>query len=106
MLIKSPIPEMRPAMPMIITFAVCFACIFLFLTWKVFQAMKRRRETGAEGIIGETGVARTDIDSRQGKVFVHGEWWNAVSDGLIPAGTRVRVEAVENLLLKVKKSGG
>jgi membrane-bound serine protease (ClpP class) len=106
MLINSPIPEMRPAMPMIITFAACFAVIFLFLAWKVIQAMKRRRETGAEGIIGETGVARTDIDNRQGKVFVHGEWWNAVSDGLIPAGTRVRVEAVENLLLKVKKSGG
>jgi membrane-bound serine protease (ClpP class) len=106
MLINSPIPEMRPAIPMIITFAVCFAVIFLFLTWKVFQAMKRRRETGAEGIIGETGVAKTDIDNRQGKVFVHGEWWNAISDGLIPAGTRVRVEAVENLLLKVKKSGG
>jgi len=106
MLIKAPIPEMRPAMPMIITFAVCFACIFLFLTWKVFEAMKRRSETGAEGIVGETGVAKTDIDNRQGKVFVHGEWWNAVADGLIQAGSRIRVEAVENLVLKVKKSGG
>ncbi len=106
MLIKSPIPEMRPAMPMIITFAVCFACIFLFLTWKVFQAMKRRSETGAEGLIGEIGVAKTDIDSRQGKVFVHGEWWNAIAEGPIPAGSRVRVEAVENLVIKVKKSGG
>jgi membrane-bound serine protease (ClpP class) len=106
MLIKSPIPEMRPAMPMIITFAACFACIFLFLTWKVFQAMKRRSETGVEGLIGEIGMAKTDIDGRQGKVFVHGEWWNAVAEGLIPAGSRVRVEAVENLVLKVKKSGG
>jgi membrane-bound serine protease (ClpP class) len=106
MLINSPIPEMRPAMPMIITFAVCFAAIFLFLTWKVFQAMKRRRETGIEGIIGETGVAKTDIDGLQGKVFVHGEWWNAVADGLIPAGSRIRVEAVDNLVLKVKSSGG
>jgi len=106
MLINSPIPEMRPAMPMIITFAVCFAAIFLFLTWKVFQAMKRRRETGVEGIIGETGVARTDIDGLRGKVFVHGEWWNAVADGLIPAGSRIQVEAVNNLVLKVKRSGG
>ncbi len=106
MLINSPIPEMRPAMPMIITFAVCFGCILLFLTWKVFQAMKRRKETGAEGIIGERGVAKTDIDNHQGKVFVHGEWWNAVADGLIPAGSRIRVEAVENLVLKVKKVGG
>jgi membrane-bound serine protease (ClpP class) len=106
MLINSPIPEMRPAMSMIITFAVCFACIFLFLTWKVFHAMKRRRETGVEGIVGERGMAKTDIDGLRGKVFVHGEWWNAVADGLIPAGSRIQVEAVDNLVLKVKKSGG
>ena len=106
MLINSPIPEMRPAMPMIITFAVCFGCIFLFLAFKVVQAMKRKRETGLEGIVGEIGVARTDIDSHQGKAFIHGEWWNAVADGLIPAGTKVRVESVENLVLKVKKIGG
>ncbi len=106
MLINSPIPEMRPAMPIIITFALCFGCIFLFLTFKVFQAMKRRKETGREGIIGESGVAKTDIDNHQGKVFVHGEWWNAVADGLIPAGSRIQVESVDNLILKVKKSGG
>jgi membrane-bound serine protease (ClpP class) len=106
MLINSPLPEMRPAMPMIITFAVCFAAIFLFLTFKVFQAMKRKKETGREGLIGESGVAKTDIDNHHGKVFVHGEWWNAVADGLIPAGSKIQVEAIENLLLKVKKSGG
>jgi membrane-bound serine protease (ClpP class) len=105
-LINSPIPEMRPAMSMIITFALCFACIFLFLTWKVFRAMKRRRETGVDGIIGERGIAKTDIDGLRGKVFVHGEWWNAVADGLIPAGSRIQVESVDNLVLKVKKSGG
>ena len=106
MLINSPIPEMRPAMSMIISFALCFGFVFLFLTFKVFQAMKRKLETGREGLIGETGVAKTDIDNRSGKVFVHGEWWNAVADGLIPAGSRIQVEAIENLLLKVKKSGG
>jgi membrane-bound serine protease (ClpP class) len=106
MLIKSPIPEMRPAMPIIMTFAVSFGCILLFLTWKVFQAMKRKKETGVEGLIGETGVARTDIDPRRGTVFVHGEWWNAVSDAPIAAGSKVEVESVKNLLLKVKKSGG
>jgi membrane-bound serine protease (ClpP class) len=106
MLINSPIPEMRPAMSLIISFAVCFGFVFLFLTFKVFQAMKRKLETGREGLIGESGVARTDIDNHSGKVFVHGEWWNAVAEGLIPAGSRIQVEAIENLLLKVKKSGG
>jgi membrane-bound serine protease (ClpP class) len=68
--------------------------------------MKRKKETGVEGLIGETGVARTDIDPLQGRVFVHGEWWNAVSDDPIAAGSRVEVETVKNLVLKVKKSGG
>jgi membrane-bound serine protease (ClpP class) len=106
MLINSPIPEMRPAMSLIISFALCFGFIFLFLTFKVLQAMKRKLETGREGLIGESGVAKTDIDNRSGKVFVHGEWWNAVTDGLIPKGSKVQVENIENLLLKVKKSGG
>ncbi|HSQ34368.1 MAG TPA: NfeD family protein, partial [Candidatus Binatia bacterium] len=106
MLINSPIPEMRPAMSLIISFAVCFGFVFLFLTFKVFQAMKRKLETGREGLIGERGVAKTDIDNHSGKAFVHGEWWNAVADGLIPAGTAIQVEAVNNLLLKVKKTGG
>jgi membrane-bound serine protease (ClpP class) len=106
MLINSPIPEMRPAMPMIISFALGFGFVFLFLTFKVFQAMKKKLETGREGLIGESGTAKTDIDNHSGKVFVHGEWWNAVADGLIPAGSRIQVEAIENLLLKVKKSGG
>ncbi|MBU4267817.1 MAG: nodulation protein NfeD [Acidobacteria bacterium] len=106
MLINAPIPEMRPAMPIILTFAVCFGCIFLFLTLKVIQALKRRKETGREGLIGEMGVAKTDIDNHQGKVFVHGEWWNAVADGQIPAGSRIQVDTIDNLILKVKKSGG
>ena len=93
-------------MSLIITFALCFGFVFLFLTFKVFQAMKRKLETGREGLVGEVGVARTDIDSRSGKVFVHGEWWNAISDAAIPAGSRVPVEAVNNLQLKVKISGG
>jgi membrane-bound serine protease (ClpP class) len=105
-LINSPVPEMRPAMSLIITFALSFGFIFLFLTYKVFQAMKRRRETGSEGLVGEFGMAKTDVDGHSGKVFVHGEWWNAVSDTAIPAGSRVQVEAVNNLLLKVKISGG
>jgi membrane-bound serine protease (ClpP class) len=106
MLINSPIPEMRPAMSLIISFALSFGFIFLFLTYKVFQAMKRKMETGSEGLVGESGVAKTDVDGRSGKVFVHGEWWNAISDTAIPAGSRVEVVAVNNLLLKVKISGG
>jgi membrane-bound serine protease (ClpP class) len=41
----------------------------------------------------------------EGKVFVHGELWNATSDDIVPVGSRVEVIGVENLLLKVRKIG-
>jgi len=105
-LVDSPIPEMRPAMSIIVTFGLMFAAVLLFLTYKVMQAMRRKTRTGQEGIIGEMGVARTKIDSRGGRVFVHGEWWNATSVEPIPAGARIVVKEIRNLVLEVIKSGG
>jgi membrane-bound serine protease (ClpP class) len=104
MLIDAPIPEMRPTMTIIIVLSLSFAVIFLFLAYKVFQAMKRKTETGTEGLTGEIGTARTEITPGSGKVFVHGEWWNAYSDEPIPAGAAIKVEAVENIKLKVSSA--
>ena len=103
MLINSPIPEMRPAMSLIIMLAVLFGAIFMFLTYKVFKAMKLKTTTGSEGMTGETGEARTEITPSSGKVFVHGEWWNAIADETIPAGSKVVVESIHNFVMKVKK---
>jgi membrane-bound serine protease (ClpP class) len=102
-LINAPIPEMRPAMSIIIVFTVVFGIVFLFFTYKVIQAMKRRTETGREGLAGEIGTAKSEITPTSGKVFVHGEWWNAVSASgeTIPAGSKVKIEAIEGVMLKV-----
>lgn len=101
MLINAPIPEMKPTMSIIIAFTLCFAAMFMFLTYKVVQSMKHKTETGTEGLEGEIGVARSGISRDSGKVFVHGEWWNAFSDEDISQGTRVRVVAVQDFRLKV-----
>lgn len=105
-LVNSPIPEMRPALSLIGVFALCFGSVILFLTFKVLQTMKRKSDTGQEGIIGEKGTAKTDIDAMGGKVFLHGEWWNAVSDRPISAGSKVQVEKIHDLVLTVKSIGG
>jgi membrane-bound serine protease (ClpP class) len=55
-----------------------------------------------EGLIGEEGIVTTDI-SPEGKVSVHGEFWNAISDQSIERGEKVQVFGVANLKLKVKK---
>jgi membrane-bound serine protease (ClpP class) len=67
------------------------------------QAFKRRSKAGAEGMIGQFGVADTDL-SPAGKVILGGELWKAESlEGDIPAGTAVRVEGEEGLTLKVRR---
>jgi membrane-bound serine protease (ClpP class) len=37
-----------------------------------------------------------------GKVFVHGELWDAVASANVPAGDKVVVEKVEGLQLRVQ----
>jgi membrane-bound serine protease (ClpP class) len=102
MLINAPIPEMRPTMSIIITFAICFGSILLFLSFKVIRAMRKKSGTGLEGLIGESGIAKTDITADSGKVFAHGEWWNAVSDKPIPSGTRIKIVSLTKFTLRVK----
>ena len=57
--------------------------------------------TGAAGMLGEIGVARTPLDPA-GKVFVHGEYWDAESPCPVADGASVRVVAVEGLKLRVE----
>ncbi len=102
MLINAPVPEMRPTMSIIITFSICFGLIILFLSFKVITAMKKKTVTGQEGLTGEIGIAKGDINRISGKVFAHGEWWNAVSDEDIPAGSKVKIVSVQEFTLKVK----
>jgi membrane-bound serine protease (ClpP class) len=49
------------------------------------------------------GKACTDI-APGGKVFVHGEYWNARSTTSIPKGAEVRVVKVDNMLLEVEQA--
>ncbi len=57
--------------------------------------------TGTEGLLRETGVARSDL-APTGKVFIHGELWNAIADSNVPAGTPVRVVSVEGMTVRVE----
>jgi len=101
-LINSPIPEMRPSMTIIIVFALSFGFVILFLTFKVIKAMRRKTETGQDGLSGEIGTTRTDINATSGKVFIHGEWWNAISEENIPVNTKVRIISMKNFTLNVE----
>jgi membrane-bound serine protease (ClpP class) len=56
--------------------------------------------SGSQGLIGEVGIAQTTLSLR-GKVFVHGELWDAVSSNEVSVGQSVVVRRVDGLLLQV-----
>ncbi len=68
----------------------------------VFRSQISKPKTGDEGLIGEIGVARSRLEP-EGKVFVHGELWNASASETIEEGSKVRVVAVDRLTLRVEK---
>ena len=104
MLIDTPIPELKPSLKVIIPVAVGLSLIFIFLIVIAIRSQMKRVHTGKEGLVGEIGEARSDLKP-EGKVFVHGELWEAVASEKIPKGTKVKVvEVVKNLRIKVTKS--
>ncbi len=77
---------------------------FLFAGRLGLKAQRRKKMLGAEELVGEQGEAFTHFVNGKGKVFVHGEIWNAISDEDIKRGDMVVVEEVRGLLLKVRKA--
>ena len=103
MLIKAPIAELRTSLRFVLPVVIGVAAIVLFLLTLVFRAHRRRSFSGREGMIGETGTARTDL-SPTGKVFVHGELWEAEAGEPVRAGEKVKVvEVLEGLKIRVGK---
>ncbi len=103
-LFESDVPFFRLSWEVIMIAVVIIAAFFIFLLSLGIRAQFKKRQTGREGIIGEVGVAKTDIKPSGGTVFVHGEYWNAVSDTSIKRGCKVKIIDVEEMVLKVKKT--
>lgn len=103
MLIDSPIPALQVSLSVIIPVVILTASLFVISMYLYYQALRMKPITGMEGLVGEVGTARTDIEN-QGKVNIQGEIWNAFSDEPISAGESVEVVSVSGLKLKILKS--
>ncbi|MFN3813735.1 MAG: NfeD family protein [Aquificaceae bacterium] len=88
----------------IATMAVLTMGFFLFAGRLGLKAQKRKKMLGIEELIGEEGEALTGFEKGKGKVFIHGELWNAMGDKDIRRGDTVIVEGVKGLTLKVRRS--
>jgi membrane-bound serine protease (ClpP class) len=100
LLIDTEVPELSIGWGTAIAVTLPFAVITVFLLRLAVQSFRYKVATGVESMVGEIGVAKTDIHA-EGRAFVHGEWWNAQSDQPIASGAKVRVVGVDGLLLTV-----
>jgi membrane-bound serine protease (ClpP class) len=106
LLVDGPIPEMRVRLLTALAVSVPIGVITAFLMTIAIRARRNKVATGEEGLIGELAIAKTQL-APEGKVFVHGELWNASGprNQVVPEGARVRVRSVRGLQLEVEPEG-
>ncbi len=76
----------------------------LAVGYLVVRAQRGRVRTASEGLVGEFGVVRERLEN-EGKIFVHGEYWTAVSDCPVDVGERVEVLGLEpGMRLRVRRA--
>jgi membrane-bound serine protease (ClpP class) len=100
LLVDGPIPEMRVSLLTALAVSVPFGIIAIFLMTLALRAQKGRITTGEQGMVGEIGIARTPL-APNGKIFVHGELWDAVSPEPVEEGRHVVVRGMNGFVLEV-----
>jgi membrane-bound serine protease (ClpP class) len=104
MLFDSPLPFFKLSLSVILPAAAVTALFFILTFRLAYRAFRSKPVTGAEGLVGLEGSAKTEVTPEGGMVFVHGEFWSAYADELIPKGERIMVEAVKGLKVKVRRA--
>ncbi len=95
-------PAYHLSLSYIITGTLVTALFFLFVVGAGVRAQRMPIKAGRETLLGKVAPAAARIDASNGKIFVEGEWWNAVSDVPIESGQPVEILAINGLTLKVK----
>ena len=104
MLTASNEPALRIDWWTIIPVVAFFSVLFLFIVTKAVLIHRKPPKTGMEGLVGEMGEVIEHISPKKtGRIFVHGEIWNARSNQNIKRGEKVKVIGVKGLVLEVEK---
>ena len=101
LLVDGPIPQMRVKLVTALAVTLPIAGITIFLMTIAIKARRNKIVTGQEALIGEIGVVEAPL-TPAGKVFLHGELWDAVAPTTIETGRNVVVRKVQDLKLYVE----
>jgi membrane-bound ClpP family serine protease len=93
----------RITLPVILIATAAIIVYGLVMNKAVVPALRRKKVTGIEGMIGATGKV-TETLNPVGMVQIKDEYWQAVTtEGEIETGATVEVTGVKRLRLEVKK---
>ncbi len=103
MLFEGDTPDMQLSLKVLLPTVIVVSGFFVGVATLVFKAQLSKPATGSYGLVGEIGVVKKAL-TPEGKVFVHGELWNARSKEHLDEDAKVRVVKVENLILVVESA--
>ena len=96
-------PAMEVSRGLVAGVTAAVACFLIFVIGAIIRGQRRRKATGAEGMIGEVAVAKMPLDPT-GTVLADGELWTAATEGdKIEPGEEVVITRVEGLKLWVRR---
>jgi membrane-bound serine protease (ClpP class) len=101
-LMDTELPAYQISFPVILALAVASAGIFVFAIGFAIKARESKVVSGAEAMVGGTGVVLEDFEGETGHVRAFSELWTARSSTPLKQGDKVRVVAVDGLVLTVE----
>jgi len=93
--------EIRVAVPLIVAISLVTAGFFLVVIRMVFAAHRKPVVSGVEELLGSIGEVLEDFEQR-GNIRIHGEIWQGSTHTPLQRGHRVRVTAIDGLILQVE----
>lgn len=101
MLFEGSTPDMKLSLRVLLPTVILISGFFIAVASLVFRAQISKPSTGSRGLVGEIGIVKKALNP-EGKVFIHGELWNARAREPLDEDARVRVVKVVNLILEVE----
>jgi membrane-bound serine protease (ClpP class) len=101
MLFKGSTPDVSLSFQVVLPTIIIISGFFVAVAGLVFRAQVSKPTTGSTGLVGEIGIVKKAL-APEGKVFVHGELWNARAKSPIDKDVKVRIVQVINLVLEVE----
>ncbi|MCX7991938.1 MAG: nodulation protein NfeD, partial [Proteobacteria bacterium] len=95
--------DLRNVIFILVPIIIILTLLFFFAFKSVRKVFNRKSPLGMEGLIGEEGIAKSEINEKGGWLLIQGELWSAYSDEIIPEGETAEVESYKGLKLKVRK---